>query len=212
MNHSHHAAVGSESVTELCQRPLSLIGLLLVQVLIGYEWVISGLTKVVRGGFPPGLADELRDTSQGSPGWYVKILDYIVIPHGQVFGYLIEIGELLVGILLIGGALIWRFAWGRAPLSLRVATLALIALSALAGVFMNVNFHLADGSATSPWLLPGDPFSEGVDLDSLMAAIQIPLAAVAAGLLWRMWRLHETGDSAAIGSARSPRRHRRSQV
>jgi hypothetical protein len=30
---------------------------------------MSGLTKIVRGGFPSGLADELRDKSKGTVGW-----------------------------------------------------------------------------------------------------------------------------------------------
>ena len=167
---------------------LPLIGLLAVQAFIGYEWFISALTKLVRGGFPAGLADDLRDSSQGSPGWYVKILDHVVIPHGKVFGYLTEIGELLVGMALIGGALVWLFAWRRMPASLRATSLALVALAALAGAFMTVNFHLADGSATSPWFLPGDIFSEGVDIDSLMTAIQLALVAVSGALLWGMWR------------------------
>jgi hypothetical protein len=37
-------------------------------------------------------------------------------------------------------------------------------------------------------MLPGGVFDEGVDLDSLMSAIQLALAAVAGGLLWGMWR------------------------
>ncbi len=41
------------------------VGLLLVQLLVGYEWLMSGLTKVVRGGFPGGLAAELREKSEG---------------------------------------------------------------------------------------------------------------------------------------------------
>jgi thiosulfate dehydrogenase [quinone] large subunit len=167
---------------------LPLIGLLAVQVFMGYEWLISGLTKLVRGGFPAGLADELRDASEGAPGWYVSILNHVVIPHGKAFGYLTEIGELLVGVALIGGALVWLLAWRRMPASARVATLAVVALAALAGAFMTVNFHLADGAATPPWLLPDDVFTEGVDIDSLMTAIQVALAAVAGGLLWGMWR------------------------
>jgi uncharacterized membrane protein YphA (DoxX/SURF4 family) len=167
---------------------LPLIGLVAVQVFVGYEWFISGLTKLVRGGFPAGLADELRETSEGSPGWYVKILEHVVIPHGKVFGYLTEIGELIVGIVLVVGALVWLFAWRRMPVSLRGATLAVIALSALGGAFMTLNFHLADGAATSPWLLPDDVFSEGVDIDSLMIAIQLALVAVSGGLLWVMWK------------------------
>jgi hypothetical protein len=42
----------------LCRKPsLSMIGLLLVGMIIGYEWFISGLVKFVRGGFPSGLAE-----------------------------------------------------------------------------------------------------------------------------------------------------------
>jgi hypothetical protein len=36
---------------------LPLVGLLFVQLLVGYEWFVSGLTKVVRSGFPGGLAE-----------------------------------------------------------------------------------------------------------------------------------------------------------
>jgi len=46
-----------------------IVALLLVQVVLGYEWLVSGLTKLERGGFPQGLADELRDLSQGAPDW-----------------------------------------------------------------------------------------------------------------------------------------------
>jgi uncharacterized membrane protein YphA (DoxX/SURF4 family) len=47
---------------------LGLVGLLVVQLLVGYEWLVSGLTKAVRGGLPSGLADELSEKSQGAPG------------------------------------------------------------------------------------------------------------------------------------------------
>jgi thiosulfate dehydrogenase (quinone) large subunit len=181
-------AISDAAAGGVAASSLPLIGLLAVQVFIGYEWFISGLTKVVRGGFPAGLADQLRESSEGAPSWYVSILDHVVIPHGKAFGYLTEIGELLVGIALIAGALVWLFAWRRMAVSLRATTLVVIALSALATVFMTVNFHLADGQLTQPWLLPNDVFAEGVDIDSLMAAIQLALVAVSGGLLWEMWR------------------------
>jgi len=79
---------------------LPLVGLLLIQLFLGYEWLMSGLTKI----------------------------------------------------------------------------------AALGGVFMNVNFHLANASA-HPWLVPGDGFDEGVDLDSLMPALQLVLIGVSVGLL-----------------------------
>lgn len=71
------------------------------------------------------------------------------------------------------------------------------ALLVLAGVAMNVGFHLANGSA-HPWLIPEDGFDEGVDLDSLMPAIQLVLAGVS-GRLWLLGRC-------AHGQERSPMR------
>jgi len=44
---------------------LPLVGLLLIQLFLGYEWLMSGLTKIVRGGFASGLADELAEKSEG---------------------------------------------------------------------------------------------------------------------------------------------------
>ena len=159
---------------------LPLIGFLAIQILIGYEWFMSGLAKIVRGGFPSGLADELTEKSEGVGGWYRDFLDNVVIPNATGFGYLIELSELLVGIGLIAAALTWFFAWERVGPTGRTAVLGVTVLAALGGVVMNVAFHLANGSA-HPWLIPGDGFDEGVDLDSLMPAIQLVLAAVSAG-------------------------------
>ena len=162
---------------------LPLVGLLAIQIAIGYEWLMSGLTKIVRGGFPAGLADELREKSEGTASWYKSLLDEAVIPNGVAWGYAIEIGELLVGVVLIGTALAWLFGWERFGARKRGLMLALAALAALAGVAMNVAFHLANGSA-HPWLIPEDGFDEGVDLDSLMPAIQLVLAGVSGRLWW----------------------------
>ena len=161
---------------------LPLIGLLLVQIIVGYEWFMSGLTKIYRGGFPGGLANELRDKSQGAPGWYKSFLDGSIIPNAQAFGYLIEIGELLVGIALITAAIVWLVRWDRLPSNGRATVLAVTALASLAGIFMAVNFHLANG-ASHAWLIPKDGFDEGVDLDSVLPAIQLVLLGVSVGML-----------------------------
>ena len=158
---------------------IPLLGLLAIQVIIGYEWFMSGLTKIVRGGFPSGLADELTEKSEGAASWYVSFLDSVVIANGSTFGVLIILGELALGAALIVAAALWAFRWESLGSGGRVAVLAATAASALAGIFMNVNFHLANGSA-HPWLIPGDGFDEGVDLDSFMPAIQLVLVAVSA--------------------------------
>jgi hypothetical protein len=175
---------------------LPLIGLLLVQLLVGYEWVMSGLTKIVRGGFPGGLAAELREKSVGASGWYKSFLDGAVIPHASTFGYLIEIGELVVGLALVAAAIVWLLRWERLPYSGRVAVLTTTALASLGAIFMAVNFHLANG-APHPWLIPKDGFDEGIDLDSLLPAVQLVLVGVSFGLLGALRRERRTQSAAA---------------
>ena len=163
---------------------IPLIGLLVIQATIGYEWAMSGLAKIVRGGFPPGLAVELRDKSQGTASWYRGFLDGAVIPYASAWGYAIEISELAIGIILIAAALIWIFRWDGISVRQQQYLLLMVAAAALAGVLMNLSFHLANGSP-HPWLIPRSGFDEGVDLDSLMPLIQLVLA----GGALRLWTL-----------------------
>jgi uncharacterized membrane protein YphA (DoxX/SURF4 family) len=174
---------------------IPLIGLLIIQAAIGYEWAMSGATKLVRGDFPSGLAAELRDKSQGAASWYRSFLDGAVIPHASSWGYAIEIGELLIGVVLIATALLWLFGWERVHGQRRQLVLVAVAAAALAGVVMNVNFHLANGSP-HPWLIPKSGFDEGVDLDSLMPFIQIVLAGVSLKL-WANLRRERHPSKAA---------------
>jgi hypothetical protein len=178
--------------THLTATRIPLVGLLAVQLLVGYEWLMSGLTKIVRGGFSSGLADELRDKSQGVSGWYKSFLDGSVIPHASTFGYLIEIGELLVGLALVVAALVWLLRWERLPEAGRLAVLATTAIASFVAIFMAANFHLANG-APHPWLIPQSGFDEGIDLDSLLPAIQLVLIGVSVGL-WRVQRRAARAD------------------
>ena len=190
---------------------LPLVGLLAVQAAIGFEWFMSGLTKVVRGGFPAGLADELREKSVGSPGWYRTIIDDVLIPNGQTIGYLTEIGELLIGLGLIGVALAFIFAPERLGRRTTGWLLGLNALAAFFAVLMNVNFHLANGSS-HPWLIPATGFDEGVDLDSLMPFIELTIIVISVIALRRLRRAPAdalpaaggNGARAVEGSERSP--------
>jgi thiosulfate dehydrogenase [quinone] large subunit len=150
-----------------------IVALLLVQVVLGYEWLVSGLTKLVRGGFPQGLADELRDMSQGAPGWYRQFLTSVVLPHAQGFGYAIEVVELVAGVILIGTAV--AVLIGRVSLSTRL--LGWSAVAALgAALLMVADFELANGGGFG-LSLPKDPFDEGVDLDTLLTGLQLALGA-----------------------------------
>ena len=186
---------------------IGLLGLLAVQALLGYEWLMSGLTKIVRGGFPGGLADELREKSEGAASWYTSFLDSAVIPNARLFGVLIIVGELLVGVALLAAALLWAFRWDRLGYGGRIGVLAATLTASLGGILMNLNFHLANGSA-HPWLIPGDGFDEGVDLDSFMPAVQLVLVIVSV-VVWRAMRRQITVTDRLLRSvANVPSDHR----
>jgi len=183
-----NATIGSPARGTLRGKPdLPAIGLLAVTMVIGYEWFISGLVKFVRGDFADGLADELREKSEGTAEWYASFLDSAVIPNAKLFGYLIQTSELLAGVALLAGPLICLFAWDRISDRVRLAVLFVIAAATIGGTFLAINLHLANGAA-HPWLIPGDAFDEGIDLDSVLPAIQIAIAAVSIVVMVRLRR------------------------
>jgi thiosulfate dehydrogenase [quinone] large subunit len=149
----------------------AVVALLLIQVCIGYEWLVSGLTKIVHGDFPAGLAAELEDMSKAAPAWYRGFLDGAVIPHAVAFGYAIEIAELAVGIVLLLAVL---------RLPTRIARFMPVATAAalVVGLVLAVNFALANGSSFGLGLAQ-DSFDEGIDLDTLLVGLQLALLVFA---------------------------------
>ena len=164
--------------TALREKPtLAMKGFLAVTMVIGYEWFISGLVKFVRGNFPSGLGEELLKKAPEMTAWYGGFITSAVIPNGVVAGYAIELAELLAGIALIGGPLIWLFAWSRLSDRVRSLVLLAMAVAAIGGTFLAINLHLAN-AASHPWLVPLDPNDEGIDLDSVLPALQLVIATV----------------------------------
>ena len=154
-----------------------LAGLLVIQIVIGYEWLVSGVTKLWRGGFATGLAGELRDKSKGVPGWYKGFLNDVVIPHGWAVGWIVLVAEILVGLGLMAGAIVWLTRWSRLSVTARQVLVVVVTIAAVGAIAMNVAFHLANG-APHPWLIPKEGFDEGVDLDSLMPLVEAVLVVV----------------------------------
>ena len=155
-----------------CRRSsAAVVALLLIQVCIGYEWLVSGLTKIVHGDFPAGLAAELRDMSNAAPGWYRSFLDGAVIPHAAAFGYAIEIGELAIGFALL-------FAVLRLPARIGRYLPAVTAVALVVGIVLAANFALANGSSFGLGLAQGS-FDEGIDLDTMLVGLQLALLAFA---------------------------------
>ena len=177
---------------------LPMIGFLVVEMIIGYEWFISGLVKFVRGDFPAGLGEDLLKKAAEMTPWYASFIKGLVVPNGIAFGYAIEIAELLAGIALIGGPLLWLTAWKRLPDGGRLLVLLSTIVAAIGGAFLAVNLHMAN-AGSHPWLLPLDANDEGIDLDSVLPSMQVLIAMVSITLFRRLRR-----SSIELGSQRRP--------
>ncbi len=160
----------------------ALAGLLVVQVIVGFEFFWTVLVKLVRGGFVTGLAADLQDRVQKAPDWYRSLAESVIIPNASLFGYLILIGELFVGITLIATAIVWLLRWERLSLTARRTLVGLIILAAAAALAMNLNYHIANGAA-NPWQLPEGVFDEGVDLNTVFSLIDATILVVMAGVM-----------------------------
>src|SRR5437764_7766815 len=113
--------------------------LVAIQALIAWEWLVSGINKLLSGMFPQMLPDTLNDGIKGNPnGWYVSFLQSVVLPHSLFFGYLIEWGELAIGILLLAGAILLlrrQRMRGESQYGIVLGFYAVVAVAALVGAF-----------------------------------------------------------------------------
>lgn len=164
-----------------------------MHLIAAYEFLISGLDKIVSGRFPAGLDMALMDGASANPNqWYIRWVLETIMPHSVAFGYLIEWGELAVGIGLALAAARW-LAWPSvAPARRQRLTSALTLLAVIAslvGAFMTFNFHLYMGRSPIALVNPANPFDEGVDLDLTLTLALLALAAVNAVALRQISRI-----------------------
>jgi thiosulfate dehydrogenase [quinone] large subunit len=101
----------------------------ILRIYIGYYMLLQGIRKYQRD-FPRGdwIGRQIGDlaTLDLYP-WYKKFLVDYVVPHHELFGYLVMLGEILVGACLLFD-LLTRFSAG-------------------IGLFMLINYYLGPGMA-----------------------------------------------------------------
>ncbi len=151
-----------------------------IQIVIGAEWLVSGLNKIVSGDFPTGLAAILREGFKENPNdWYVSLLQWTILPHSVGFAYLLEGTELVLGLVLLTGALLLLSPQprsGEPQHALGVAFVASSLIACIVGAFLCVNFHFWMGDGIMPTVAPSRPFDEGIDLDTLLPPLSLILA------------------------------------
>lgn len=106
-----------------------------LRIYVGYYFLWQGIRKYQRD-FPKGdwIGRQIGDigTLDIYP-WYKHFLQHSVVPHSELFGYLVMIGEIAVGACLLLGFF--------------------TRLSAGIGLFMLINYYLGPGMARGGALL-----------------------------------------------------------
>lgn len=118
---------------------------LVIRLYLGYEWISSGLGKLgspawtgaqagaAVTGFAQGALAKTGGDHPDVTGWYAWFLQNVVVPNAGIFGWLVTLGELSVGVALILGAL--------------------TGIAAFFGIMMNANYLLAGTVSSNPILI-----------------------------------------------------------
>lgn len=118
---------------------------LVVRLYVGWRWLTAGWGKVGEPawtgdnagaaitGFVQGALSQAGGEHPNVQAWYAWFLENLILPYAGVWGYVVTIGEILVGIALILGIF--------------------TGIAAFFGSFMNMNYLLAGTVSTNPILL-----------------------------------------------------------
>src|SRR5579864_6500699 len=162
---------------------IALAGL---QLLLGYEWLLAGGDKLLLGSFPAQLGGMLLTLVGGGHlvGFFTAILQGLVAPNAQLFGYLIELGETLAGLGLIAAGivallrpLVGRHLGGRSATLYMfgdrlLGRLALVA--AIGAGLLGVSYFFLDG-LPAPWFIPSVAFGGSIDNGLFLAVASVIL-------------------------------------
>ena len=121
--------------------------------------------------------------ANSSSASHPSILSGVIIPHAAIFGYLVQAGELLVGVGLVSTAAFLLVRGQRLNAGALRTVLAVVVLAAAGGAVMNANFALSNGD-TPIWSLGDKAYSEGVSIDNVLMFIQLSIAGVGASLIY----------------------------
>jgi hypothetical protein len=151
-----------------------------LELLIGYEWLLSGVDKLLYGTFPQQLGTLLHGTLAGNslPSFFAAILRTLVMPNAALFGVLIEWAETLAGIgLIVAGlvALLGPLAERRLHGPLANAYRAglhllhaLLPVAAVGTALLSLSFYLLDGAPTA-WFAPSVAYGGALDTGLFLA-------------------------------------------
>ncbi len=154
------------------------VGIATISAVQAWEWLFSGLAKLQNGAFVRGFVAFVSRT----PGPYGQVVRSLAASFPALFPRVVEATELGLGMTLIAAAV--AVLVGRRRLR-RLAILAAGAAS-LVGFVTSANIAVLSGSR-APWTISMAPFSTGVPVEALLAAISLAGIATA----YSAWQVAE---------------------
>jgi len=84
--------------------------LAIIRIYLGYQFLHAGIEKLTSGafdasGFLKGAIAASTGEHPAVQGWWAAFLEHVALPNAEVFSFLVQWGEILVGIALILGLL-----------------------------------------------------------------------------------------------------------
>ena len=133
--------------------------ILLIILSVGILWLRSSFAKFTSGTFVNSLGATLTKTAEKNPyPWFKQFLNTVAIPNSQVFGLLVQWGELLSAVAITVGAILLLVN----PHPNKLVSL-ILALGLAGGALLNIIFWLGFGYTS--------PSTDSLNL--LMAVVQI---------------------------------------
>jgi thiosulfate dehydrogenase [quinone] large subunit len=171
--------------------------LCVVQAILAYEWLVSGLDKLLDHGFSGQLSALLSQGTQGNAGsLYGAVIAHLVLPNHTLFALLTPWTETSIGSIMLLCAVLWT-VYPRARITDLVAGATCLAL--LGAATLDLNYYLLGGGGL-PWINPANATQPGVNVDVMLLLIALALcAANAQALLQRRFRHAGAGDSVVNG-------------
>lgn len=180
-----HARPGATATPLTTSANIALAGL---QLVIGYQWLVSGVDKLLLGDFPVQISQLLtmQINSGKLPAFFAALLRAIVVPNASAFGYAIMLGETFAGLGLIAAGVFALLrplfeahtggrVWMTFAMTDRIVAL-LAPFAAVGAALLGVSYYLLDGAPTlwfTPSLAYGGAIAPGmvVALASLVLVI-----------------------------------------
>jgi thiosulfate dehydrogenase (quinone) large subunit len=171
----------------------------LILIVLGYEWLVSGLDKILSGGFVAGLQQALTDgLSNMQFAFYSRVVKDYFIPNSELLGYVVEVSELALGVAFITlavfsmrgkmNAVLYRFA---------LATGALAAL-------VSLNLFFYHGGAFFVSL--ANPYGAGIPMNFVFVLADIAVVVWSSNALLSRPKLYLVGQGKSTRT-RSRSRH-----